>query len=110
MSSMGYWREPLESVPNRAKLVWKAPGPFGLRVWIGTLDGRPIARISRQPGHGKGCSAALSGWVWTDHLPGSGADQLHVKEAPMRGFLSVPDAKRAIATALATPYSCGRPT
>lgn len=77
------------------------PGRLGLQVWIGTIHGRPVARISRQPGHAKGCSAALDGWMWTKHLPGSGADQLGVKESPTRGFNSVPEAKRAIKDALA---------
>jgi hypothetical protein len=65
------------------------------------LEGKPVARISRQPGHGKGCSAVLNGWMWTEHLEGSGADKLGVKEASTRGFLSVPEAKRAIKAALA---------
>jgi hypothetical protein len=63
-----------------------------------------VARISRQPGHGKGCSAALNGWIWTEHLPGSGAAQLGVTESPMRGFRSVPEAKRAIQAALAVEH------
>ncbi len=100
MSNLGYWREPL-SVPEGAALTWQAPGSLGLQVWIGTLAGKPVARISRQPGHGNGCSAALNGWMWTKHLPGSGAALLGVKESPMRGFGSVPEAKRAIEAALA---------
>jgi len=103
MSTLGYWREPL-AIPAGASLTWQAPGPLGLQVWIGTLAGKPIARISRQPGHGKGCSAAVSGWMWTDHLPGSGAAQLGVKESPTRGFGSVPEAKRAIEAALAVDH------
>jgi hypothetical protein len=65
------------------------------------LAGKQVARISRQPGHGKGCSAVLNGWIWTEHLAGSGADKLGVKESPTRAFLSVPEAKRAIKAALA---------
>ncbi|MBQ0916846.1 hypothetical protein KBW71_00080 [Hydrogenophaga aromaticivorans] len=101
MASLGYWREPLSDLQAGAELAWQAPGALGLQVWVGTIGGRPVARISRQPGHGKGCSAALSGWMWTEHLPGSGAAQLGVKESPMRGFNSVPEAKRAIKAALA---------
>jgi len=100
MSTQGYWREPL-TIQSGAALTWQAPGPLGLQVWIGTIAGKQVARISRQPGHGKGCSAALDGWMWTEHLPGSGAAQLGVKESPTRGFASVPEAKRAIKAALA---------
>lgn len=101
MDALGYWREPLSNVPSGAVLVWRKPGKLGLQVWIGLLAGRPVARISRQPGHGTGCSARLDGWMWTKHMPGSGADQIGVKESPARGFKSVPEAKRAIAAALA---------
>lgn len=72
-----------------------------LKVRIGLLDGKPVARISRQPGHGKTCSASLSGWMWTEHMPGSGAAQLGVKESPTRGFASAPEAKRAMEAAIA---------
>lgn len=101
MASLGYWREPLSNLPTGAALTWQEPGKLGLRVWIGLLSGRPVARISRQPGHGAGCSAALDGWMWTEQLAGSGAAQLGVKESPTRGFKSVPQAKRAIEAALA---------
>lgn len=101
MVSLGYWREPLKKSTKGSSLVWKAPGPFGLKVWLGLLEGQPVARISRQPGHGSGCSASISGWMWTDHLAGSGAAQLGVRESPARGFNSVPEAKRAIKAALA---------
>jgi len=100
MSTLGYCREPLTTFKGSA-LTWQAPGPRGLLVWIGMLEGKSVARISRLPGHGKGCSAVLDGWVWTEHLEGSGADKLGVKEAPTRGFRSVPEAKRAIEAALA---------
>lgn len=100
MSTLGYWREPLTTTKGEA-LTWRAPGPLGIQVWVGMLEGKPVARISRQPGHGKGCSAVLNGWMWTEHLEGSGADKLGVKEASTRGFLSVPEAKRAIKAALA---------
>lgn len=81
--------------PEGAALTWQAPGSLGLQVWIGMLAGNPVARISRQPSHGKGCSAVLDGWMWAEHLAGSGADKLGVKESPTRGFLSVPEAKRS---------------
>lgn len=97
----GYWREPIKNLHEGAALVWQSPGRKGLQVWTGLLDGRPIARISRQPGHGSGCSAAIDGWMWTDQEPGSPAASLHVKESPTRGFGSVPKAKRAIEAAMA---------
>jgi len=101
MSIQGYWREPLTNAEGTA-MTWQAPGPLGLQVWIGLLAGKPVARISRQPGHGSGCSAALDGWMWTEHEPGSAAQHLGVKESPTRGFRSVPEAKRAIKAAVAT--------
>lgn len=101
MSNLGYWREPLDGAQAGADLDWQAPGPLGLQVWIGLLGGRPVARISRQPGHGKGCSASLNGWIWTAHEPGSAAERMGVKESPTRGFPSVTAAKRAIAAAMA---------
>jgi hypothetical protein len=101
MASLGYWREPLGNLPDGAPLVWQKPDKLGLQVWIGLLSGRPVARISRQPGHGAGCSAALDGWMWTEQLEGTGAAQLGVKESPTRGFKTVADAKRAIGAALA---------
>ena len=100
MGTVGYWREPLKA-PSGAALTWQSPGPMGLRVWTGLLNGQPVARISRQPGNGSGCSAAIDGWMWTEQLPGSTAQHLGVKESPTRGFSSVPDAKRAIKAALA---------
>jgi hypothetical protein len=99
MSALGYWREPLSRDAD-AKLSWQAPGPLGLQVWIGLLEGRAVARISRQPGHGKGCSAAIDGWMWTEQEPGSAAARLGVKESPTRSFASVPEAKRAVDAAL----------
>lgn len=39
--------------------------------------------------------------MWTERLPGSGADQLGVNESPFRGFRSVPEAKQAIEGTLA---------
>lgn len=101
MATLGYWREPLTNLRAGDRLEWQAPGPLGLQVWVGLLHGRPVARISRQPGHGRGCSGKLDGWMWTDMEPGSGAQQLGVKESPFRGFPSVPAAKRAIEAALA---------
>ncbi len=100
MSTLGYWREPLTSLHVGASLSWKAPGPLGLQVWVGLLNGQAVARISRQPGHGKGCSAAIEGWMWTEQEPGSAAARLGVKESPTRGFASVPEAKRAIKVAM----------
>lgn len=100
MSTAGYWREPLK-VSAGATLTWQAPKPLGLQVWVGSVSGKVVARISRQPGHGKACSASLDGWIWTEHMPGSAAAQLGVKESPTRGFSSVPEAKRAISAALA---------
>mgnify|MGYP001597350553 CR=1 FL=1 len=102
MSTLGYWREPLTNLHADAALTWLEPDKLGLQVWIGLLSGRQVARISRQPGHGSGCSASLDGWMWTDHLEGSGAAQLGVKESPTRGFKSVTEAKREIEAALAT--------
>ena len=100
-TALGHWREPLMNLQAGVALVWQAPGPTGLRVWTGLFDGKPVARISRQPGHGKGCSAALDGWVWTDQLPGTSASQIGVKVSSTRGFTSVPEAKQAIKAALA---------
>jgi hypothetical protein len=100
MVAAGYWREPIKT-PSGATLKWQSPGPMGLRVWIGVLNGKPVARISRQPGNGSGCSAAVDGWMWTEQAPGSTGERLGVKETPTRGFLSVPEAKRAIKAAFA---------
>jgi len=98
----GYWREPLQDLlEGTPTLSWQSPGPLGLQVWIGVLAGRQVARISRQPGHGSGCSASLNGWMWTEQEPGSVAERLGVEESPTRGFRSVPEAKRAIEAALA---------
>lgn len=100
MITTGYWREPLK-LSAVARLTWQAPKPLGLQVWVGSIEGKAVARISRQPGHGNACSASLDGWIWTEHMPGSAAAQLGVKESPTRGFNSVPEAKRAISAALA---------
>lgn len=100
MGTVGYWREPLKASLGSA-LIWQSPGPMGLRVWVGLLNGQPVARISRQPGHGSGCSAAIDGWMWTEQEPGSTGERLGVRESPTRGFRSVLDAKRAIEAALA---------
>lgn len=100
-AALGYWREPLSGLQADSKLTWRAPGREGLQVWIGLLGDQPVARISRQPGHGSGCSGALNGWMWTAQEPGSAAQRLGVKETPTRGFASVPAAKRAIEAALA---------
>lgn len=102
MTALGYWRERLSDAENGASLTWQAPGPFGLRVWTGMLGSKVVARISRMPGHGRGCSAALDGWMWTVQAPGSAAARLGVKESPTRGFESVHAAKRAIEEALST--------
>ena len=100
METVGYWREPLKA-PTGAPLTWLSPGSMGLRVWAGLLNGQPVARISRQPGHGSGCSASINGWMWTEQEPDTLGERLGVKESPIRGFRSVPDAKRAIKAALA---------
>lgn len=102
MTILGYWREPLPDAEKGARLTWRPPGPLGLRVWVGMLGSKAVARISRMPGHGRGCSAALNGWIWTVQAPESAAARLGVKESPTRGFESVPAAKRAIEAALAT--------
>lgn len=99
-SSLGYWRESLPVSIVGQKLEWTPPGRFGLQVWIAVLGGKVIARITRQPGHGKGCSAAINGWMWTSHLEGTPAAILRLGEQPTRGFGSVPEAKRAIEEAL----------
>lgn len=96
---MGFWREPLEGVKPGASITWQPPGQLGLQVWVGTIDGRAVARISRQPAHGKACSAAISGWMWTAHQRGSLAERIG-RPAPVRGFDNVVDAKRAIQQAL----------
>lgn len=101
MSTLGYWREPLTAASD-ASVAWLAPGPTGLQVWVCTFGGRAVGRISRQPGHGTGCSAALDGWIWTEHHPGSAAALLGIKESPTRRFGTVPEAKKAIAAALAS--------
>ena len=100
-NTLGYWREPLVTPARDATLVWQEPGRFGLKVWIGMLGGKAVARISRLPGHGTHCSAAINGWMWTTQEPGSAAERMEVKESPTRGFASVPAAKRAIEVAIA---------
>lgn len=99
-NSLGYWREPLPRCVADGKLEWIRPGKFGLQVWVATLGGKVVGRISRQPGHAKGCSAVLNGWMWTSHLEGTAAKLLDLGEQPTRGFLSVHEAKRAIEAAL----------
>jgi hypothetical protein len=101
MSNLGYWREPLTNVQDGVELDWQGPGARGLQVWVGLLGGRPVARISRQPGHGKGCSATIDGWMWTEQEPGSAAARMGVKESPTRAFRSIPEAKRALKAAMA---------
>jgi hypothetical protein len=95
MGTVGYRRELLRA-PSGAALTWQPPGPMGLRVWAGLLNVKPMAHISRQPGNGLGCSAAIDGWMWTEQKPGSTAQRLGVKESPILGFSSVSDAKRSI--------------
>lgn len=97
----GYWREPLQLPQNGETLEWIKPGVTGLQTWIGLLRGKPVARISRQPGFGSSCSAAIDGWMWTEQMPGSLGARLGIKESPTRGFKSVPEAKRAIKAAFA---------
>ncbi len=101
MTALGYWREPLNVQTSEGVLTWQAPGPKGLRVWTGMVNGKPVARISRQPGHGSGCSAVIDGWMWTEQEPGSAGERMGLKESPTRDFRSIPEAKRAIKAALA---------
>lgn len=99
--ALSYWRETLPTLSKASRLEWKSPGPMGLRVWTGVLDGKPVARISRHPGHGASCAAAIDGWMWTEQMQCTAAARLGVKESQSRGFASVPEAKRAIQAATA---------
>lgn len=100
VDTLGYWRG-TALINVGSVLDCRAPGRTGLQVWIGLLGGKPVARISRRPGHGKGCSAGLNGSKWNSHIPESGSSQFGVKESQTRGFLSAQDAKRAITADLA---------
>ncbi len=93
----GYWREPGLRPAAGAQVTWTAPGPTGLKVWIGQVNGRQVASIRRHPANrGASCVASLKGWMWTNHLEGTAAQRMRVKETPSRGFTSLAAAKRAI--------------
>ncbi len=96
MSTLGRWREPNPILEPGAKVVWIAPAPTGIQTWVGTVDGKKIATIRRQPGHaGAACTASIDGWMWDNT-----GNPLGGPEAPGKGFASVPQAKKAIAEAI----------
>lgn len=96
MTTYGRWREPNPNLTPDAKVVWTAPTHTGIQAWIGTVGGKKVASIRRHPGHvGSACTASIDGWVWDNR-----GNALGGPEAPVKGFPSVPLAKKAIADAI----------
>lgn len=98
MDALGRWRESNPHISPSAKISWLAPGRTGIRTWVGVFGGHVVATIKRQPGHvGSTCTATLDGWVWEmSKVP----NPMQVTESTVRGFESIPAAKKAIAAAI----------
>ena len=92
----GRWSEPNPVLGPSSKIEWTPPGRTGIQAWIGLVGGKQVASIRRHPAHvGSACTASLDGWVWDNT-----GNPLGGREAPSKGFPSVPAAKRALAEAV----------
>ena len=97
---LGYWREPNPRLTATSVITWRSPGPLGLQVWVGTVDGRQVATIKRHVAAPKECSGQLDGWMWTVMGEGTLAERMGIKESSTRGFRGINAAKRALQDAI----------